>query len=376
MRTALQFDSSALFDKAKLKPIENPNCRKPLVAWKPRENTEKSRLRHALPTDEKMRFFNSEPPAKSRYLYERMEFSCKQCTACRLNKSMEWAGRIMAEAKLYGDDNCFVTLTYNDEHLPEHGNLVLRDIQLFKKRLRKVAKGVHPVFGVKLKPNQSNPIRTFESGEFGDQFGRPHYHLAIMNYKPKDLIVSGKNKQGDKHYRSQQLSALWGKGHVTIGDLTVASAAYIARYVVKKVNGEKKDEHYSRVDQETGEMYSLKQEFATMSRKPGIGVPYFHKYTSDFMDGKMLITTKKRTPSKLPNGMPFIAVSNQTISRKIPALFEKLLEDKHPELVEKLKEERKKYLLQHQIDYPEEYTEERRAVKEIVFNAKIKSLKR
>jgi hypothetical protein len=124
-------------------------------------------------------------------------------------------------------------------------------------------------------------------------------------------------------------------------------------------------------------MYSLKQEFATMSRKPGIGVPAFNKYKSDYLDGTMTISIKKRTPSiNLATGMPIIAVKTQILTRKIPALYESMLEKSHPELVEKLKEERKKYLLQHQIDHPEEYTEERRAVKEKVFKAKTSSLQR
>lgn len=64
------------------------------------------------------------------------QLPCGKCRGCRLEKSRQWALRIMHEASLY-DDNCFVTLTYDDEHLPKDGSLVKKDFQLFMKKLRK-----------------------------------------------------------------------------------------------------------------------------------------------------------------------------------------------------------------------------------------------
>jgi hypothetical protein len=258
---------------------------------------------------------------------------------------MEWAGRIMAEAKLY-ENNCFITLTYAPEHLPENGVLVKKDLQLFKKRLRAKYSGVEPVPGVKLKPNQPNPIRTYDAAEYGENFGRPHYHLAIMNWKPYDLVLYKTTGEGNKLYTSKSLEKIWGLGFVVVGELTTQSASYVSRYVTKKINGSKKEEHYEQLNPETGELFMMPQEFATMSRKPGIGVPFFNKYQSDFYDGKMHI--KK---------------SGKTLIRKIPKHFEKLLEKKHPELVADLKQERQNYLLDYIKTHPEERTPERRATK-------------
>jgi hypothetical protein len=348
---------------AKLPSSGNPGCIKPMVGWMPKHL---SWIRiHGLDRsihyqENKAQYINSEPPIKHRAAYERMEFACKQCMPCRLNKSMEWAARICAEAQLY-EDNCFVTLTYNDENLPEQGQLVLADLQNFKKRLRKKFKGVDVVPGVKLKPGQPNPIRTYECGEMGDQFGRPHYHLAIMNWKPLDLKIHSKSKLGDIVYTSKTLDDLWQrKGFVTVGDLNVSSASYISRYVTKKINGLQKEQHYERIDPESGEIYQLKPEFSTMSRRPGIGVPFLMKYMGDFADGKMLITAK--------NGNKLL--------RRAPQHFEDVIARTHPDLVEKLKAERKEYLLKMQKEHPEEFTPERRRVKGIVFAAKTKSTNR
>ena len=359
-KSIVQLDSeNNLMPTAKLTPPSNPGCYKPMVAWMPLPETERARERHHLPTDNKPRFFNCEPPVKAQRYYERMEFACKQCISCRLNKSMEWAGRIAGESKLY-ERNCFLTLTYSDENLPENNVLSLPDLQKFKKRLRKKCHGHQEVYGVKLRPGQKNPIRSYECGEYGDQFGRAHYHMALLNYKPYDLEYHKTNKHGDKLYTSKTLDAIWGLGKVYIGELNVSSASYVARYITKKINGDAKAAHYAKINQETGECYTEKQEFATMSRKPGIGVPFFNKYKSDFMQGKM--TMRSRT--------------GQILQRKIPVHFQNLLEQTHPTIVAELKEERVKWLKQQQRDNPQEFTQERRAVKQIVFEAQIKHVKR
>lgn len=65
-----------------------------------------------------------------------IEIPCGQCIGCRLERSRQWAMRCVHEASLH-DDNCFVTLTYNDQHIPSDAGLRHRDYQLFMKRLRK-----------------------------------------------------------------------------------------------------------------------------------------------------------------------------------------------------------------------------------------------
>ena len=70
--------------------------------------------------------------------YEDMpvELPCGQCMGCRLEHSRQWAIRMMHEASQY-ENNCFITLTYDNEHLPPDGSLQLSHFQDFFKRFRK-----------------------------------------------------------------------------------------------------------------------------------------------------------------------------------------------------------------------------------------------
>ena len=148
------------------------------------------------------------------------------------------------------EENSFVTLTYSDEHLPDGGRLVLDDFQRFFKRLRKRV-------GV--------PVRYYHCGEYGETFGRPHYHACIFGYGFPDRVLWSYSN-GQPLYSSKELSDLWPYGHALIGEVTFDSAAYVARYIMKKVNGDRADEHYRRVDLDTGEIYQLPPEYTTMSR--------------------------------------------------------------------------------------------------------------
>ena len=99
----------------------------------------------------------------------KLTVSCKQCTGCRQEYARQWAMRNIHEASLWLN-NIFITLTYNDQNLPEHNKLVKKDFQDFMKRLRKNKKA-----------NTKNPIRFFHCGEYGEKFGRPHYHAILFN---------------------------------------------------------------------------------------------------------------------------------------------------------------------------------------------------
>ena len=89
---------------------------------------------------------------------------CGQCIGCRLERSRQWAVRCIHEASLH-EDNCFITLTYDDAHLPTDLSLNVSHFQKFMKRLRKR-------FG--------EGIRFFHCGEYGENFGRPHYHACLF----------------------------------------------------------------------------------------------------------------------------------------------------------------------------------------------------
>lgn len=212
-----------------------------------------------------------------------VKLPCGRCIGCRLERSRQWAIRCVHEASMY-EKNSFITLTFAPEHLPKSGSLEKRDFQLFMKRLRKHFEGHH--YARKPSKDETNlcrihkPIRYFHCGEYGEKLGRPHYHACLFNFDFPDREL-WKTRNGVKLYTSTVLSELWPFGFSTIGDVTFESAAYVARYVTKKINGDLADSHYERVNNETGEFYKLEPEYVTMSRRPGIGRPWLEKYMSD-----------------------------------------------------------------------------------------------
>ncbi len=194
-----------------------------------------------------------------------MRVPCGRCIGCRLERSRQWAVRCMHEASLY-EDNCFLTLTYRDDKLPAFGSLVVSDVQKFMKRLRRRF--------------EDTRIRFFLCGEYGSESARAHYHVLLFNFEFPDKVL-WRESHGYKCWRSPILESLWTVGQSEIGSLTFESAAYVARYIVKKVTGPRAEAHYSCVDPVTGELGSRVPEFCTMSRRPGIGADWFDLFHSD-----------------------------------------------------------------------------------------------
>lgn len=214
--------------------------------------------------------------------------ACGQCIGCRLERSRQWAVRCVHEAQLW-DDNCFITLTFSPESLAARSNpysVDVRDFQLFMKKLRKQ-------FG--------SGIRFFHCGEYGDLHQRPHYHAALFNFDFSDKVLFN-IVNGYRLYTSDSLSRLWPHGFATIGSLTFESAAYVARYITKKLNGKKAEEtnHYSVIHPDTGEIIAERSpEYTTMSRRPGIGKLWFDKFKSDvYPHDFVVINGKKIRPPK------------------------------------------------------------------------------
>jgi hypothetical protein len=197
-----------------------------------------------------------------------LNLPCGQCVGCRLNYSRQWAIRLVHENQMH-DHSCFITLTFSPEELNKRGNpdsLDVRDFQLFMKRLRKK----HP----------EKTIRFFHCGEYGEKNQRPHYHALIYNHDFSDRKLF-KERKNIKLYTSKELEQLWPYGFSTIGDVTFQSAAYVARYIMKKQKGDTAKQHYSNIDTLTGEVTTIEPEYCTMSRKPGIGYNWFKKYKTD-----------------------------------------------------------------------------------------------
>lgn len=215
--------------------------------------------------------------------WEELTIPCGGCIGCRLEHSRQWAVRCLHEASQH-ESNAFITLTYDEDNLPEYGTLVKRHHQLFMKRLRK---------------KYGSKIKFFHCGEYGEQFGRPHYHTCLFGHDFQDKYLWKVNND-IKLYRSPQLEKLWTYGHSTTGEVTFESAAYVARYIMAKITGEKAKKHYFQYDKHTGEIIHDKiPEYITMSRAEGIGKVWFEKYKTDVYPSDYIIMNgRKMRPPK------------------------------------------------------------------------------
>ncbi|WNK12905.1 MAG: replication initiator protein [Microvirus sp.] len=233
---------------------------------------------------------------KHGYIDMPVSIACGQCTGCRLERSRQWALRCMHEAKFH-TEKMYVTLTYNDQHLPLGGTLIKNHFQNFMKRLRQE-------FNPRYKkdfigPRQKKNIRYFQCGEYGEQLGRPHYHAIIFGVDMPDKKAYKKNAQGHTLFKSALLESLWTHGDCYIGAVTMQSAAYVARYIMKKVGGELAPDHYRHVDTETGEVTARLPEYITMSLKPAIGKTYYEKFAADVFPSDFVIENGRK--HKPPN---------------------------------------------------------------------------
>lgn len=264
-----------------------------------------------------------------------LSLPCGQCVGCRLERSRQWAMRCMHEAAAF-DFNAFVTLTYDDSSVPPGGSLRYRDFQLFMKRLRKAM----------------GPVRFYMGGEYGEQTFRPHYHACLFGANFPDKKVYKTSGSGAKIFTSPLLDQLWPHGLATFGNVTFESAAYVARYCMKKVTGKGSEDYYRRVDPESGEIFDLVPEFAKMSLKPGIGALWFDKFSSDVYPHDFCVVRGKEV--------------------KPPKYYDRLFAKENPDEFEYIQFVRE---LDGRFRFPDN-TEERLAVKEQVALAGLSQFKR
>lgn len=221
-------------------------------------------------------------------LGEHLELPCGKCIGCRIDRSKAWAVRCVHEASMHlhpdgTSNNSFITLTYDDEWLPRRPTTLVPDhLQSFLKRLR-----------ARVAYHSGKQIRFYACGEYGDENWRPHYHALIFGYDFPDRQL-WKVRGGVRSYRSAELEDLWSMGFCTVGDVTVESAAYCARYVMKKVGGEQSEFYYSELDPYTGELIPILPEFSRMSLKPGIGALWFAQYGADIFPDDFVVVKGKR----------------------------------------------------------------------------------
>lgn len=246
--------------------------------------------------------FKGEPGERSKL------FACGQCNSCRLATSRDWVTRIQHEASLR-ENNCFVTLTYDDAHLPANGSLNMDDHQRFMKRLRKhAAKHMGIDAG----------IRFFMCGEYGGQFGRPHMHHILLGIDFADK-TPWKKTPGGVIYRSATLETLWTAGFATLGPVNTQTIGYVSRYTLKAFTGDRREQLNARLreweangaDPEskpqitddfwrahplTGELHLVSSEFCLMSRNPGLGTPWLDKWGATDLSGDFVVIDGQKHP--------------------------------------------------------------------------------
>lgn len=247
--------------------------------------------------------------------------------------------RCMHEAQLC-QQNCFITLTFADEHLPEDYSVHVRTWQLFMKKVRK--------------HYEPKKIRFYACGEYGEANLRPHYHAILFNHDFTDKRLWKTDRAGNRLYTSKELTELWGFGHCTTGDVTFESAAYVARYVMKKltVSGDGQhvvDHYYTRIHPVTKQAVRVQPEFCVSSRRPGLGAPWLERYKTDVYPSDFVVS----------RGM-----------KMAPPRFydQKLTEEELTEL------KRHRKLNSHR--FKADNTKERLAVRETVKKSKLSLLKR
>lgn len=264
--------------------------------------------------------------------------------------------RCVHEASMHAD-NAFITLTYNDQHLPPGGTLIKKHFWDFAKRLRRF-----------IEPRK---IRIFYCGEYGEQckscersrrkcicpkfepgLGRPHFHALLFGHDFADKQAWKSNGRGDRRFTSESLSRLWGMGFVTTGAVTFDSAAYVARYCTKKKHGDEAEAHYRSVVADTGEIIERLPEFAQASLRPAIAKGWFEKFHDDvYPDDFVVVKGQRMKPSKY---------------------FDKQLELADSATAQSIKELRRAFAAAHQADN----TPERLAVRKKCKEAQISQLER
>lgn len=232
---------------------------------------------------------------------------CGRCLDCKLKYSRMWADRCILEAQ-YHKENIFITLTYDNEHLPEPlpgsdiHSLKKEHLQKFFKDLRaklwydytinheKAKLYYNPKKGSKWRKcfKEDDPegykdyvdniphVRYYACGEYspvhynsdGSVSGqRPHFHAIIFGYSPSDLKLFKKDiKNHWLYYTSEEVSKLWTYGFHIITQVTWETCCYTARYILKKQLGYESKEYNEK---------NYIPEFTIMSRRPGIGNQFF-----------------------------------------------------------------------------------------------------
>lgn len=288
-------------------------------------------------------------------VFDTWQIPCGKCIGCRLDYAKEWANRCYLESTMKSP-NWFVTLTYDDAHLPMNylftdeeclsvNSLKKDDLSGFIKRLRR-----HYDYH-----NIPNDLSFYACGEYGSNFFRPHYHILLFGIPINDLVYHS-TKNGFITYNSPTFDSLWKRGFVTINEFSYETASYVARYMLKKQKGDASIQ-YSNLD--------IVPEFSQMSRNPGIAQSYYSTHKDEIFN----------------NGYISVKTAKGVFHEKVPKYFMRLLEKDDPKEFFKIKKARQEQfyadLERNAIFKTSELTNcEQRLVDEFTKLSQIKALRR
>lgn len=221
---------------------------------------------------------------------------CGQCRACRINYASNFALRCVMESLGY-KENVFLTLTYDDAHMPKNRSV---DVAVFQKFMKRFRKSIYPA-----------KCRFYGAGEYGSKSMRCHYHILIFGIGVSNPVFE--NLSWDyKHNGFWCTCKAWKDekgaplGHCFIGTVTIKSAQYVAQYVLKKWKGKGAKEHY--------ESLGIKPEFCLASRRPGIGLAYLEANRETIIAKGYISLAGSKYPlpryyqNKLKEAVPFYAL--------------------------------------------------------------------
>lgn len=307
-----------------------------------------------------------------------MMIPCGQCLGCRIKYSQDWANRMMLELD-YHKTAYFITLTYDQEHVPRHKYTLGTYDPLTDTFVNESTGEVIDVFEVQeslsLEPDDlknffkilrqdqvrnhnGNKIRFYACGEYGSLTHRPHYHAIVYSLVLDDLKPYGASPKetGDsfQYYVSDRLDAIWGRGRVLVANVSWETCAYVARYILKKQSTKESDFY---------EMFNIYPEFTRMSRKPGIARQWFEDHPNEVY----------------PEDRIHLAMKNSGKTIRPPKYYDKLYDAEYPEQMKKIKAQRREIAESLQKIKADSYSGsylELLAAEELKFKQRISKLKR
>lgn len=236
-----------------------------------------------------------------------LKIPCGKCTGCYLERSRQWAIRLMHE-KQVSNSSYFLTLTFRPAELNRLGwSLRPECFTTFMKRYR----------------HHFGKCRYYMVGEYGTRFLRPHFHVCMFGESIGDLMPLRVSQAGFQTYQSFALDECWGHGEANVAELTFESAAYCARYMMDKPTTEQeRKKRYERIDPDTGEVFQVIPEYSRMSLRPAIAKEWMTRFQNDVYPHDYVVTREGK-------------------KSKPPRAYDKWYEEKEPDKFEKMKQERR-----------------------------------